>query len=160
MTTGSTAAIGGAAIVAVAVAMSGCGGATQPVAQTAPSGAASPSPSPKQYAHGTGHLQMTVTPTRGSVGTEVSIRATGCGDPDGRNHAVSFNPGFGNTLQAAQAHYHQGVIASRLTGQTLTATYRITAEDVNAAAHADAQPSLFYVQCSDDLADATFLLRH
>jgi len=160
MTRAARAAIRGAATVVVAIAMTGCGSATHPVAKTASPVAASPSPPLKQYAHGTGHLRMTITPTRGQAGTEVIIRATGCGDLDGRNHAVSFNPGFDNTLQAAQAGYHQVVIPSRLADQVLTATYRITTEDASAAAHADGQPSLFYVQCSDDLVDAAFVIEH
>jgi hypothetical protein len=86
----------------------------------------------------------------------VTITATGCSDADGQNHAVSFNPGFGNTMQAARAHYDQGVIPSQITAQTLRATYRITANDAAAAAQADSPPPRSYVQCSDDLADADF----
>jgi hypothetical protein len=156
-TTGSVALA--TVIVIAGISTSGCGtGPTNAVKPLADSPMPSASPPQKHYAHGTGHLRMTVTPTRGGVGTEVTVRATGCGDPDGQNHAVSFNPGFRNTMQAAQAHYRQGVIPSVLIGQTLTARYRITAEDGAAAAHAESPPSRFYVQCSDDLGDAPFLI--
>jgi hypothetical protein len=89
----------------------------------------------------------------------VKITATGCGDPDGQNHAVSFNPGFGNTLQAAAAHYELAPISARLAARTLTATYRITADDARAASRAASQPPQFYVQCIDDSASAIFRIR-
>ena len=155
MTTSGTEGMRAAGIVAIGIAIGGCSAATHPVGQAATSPTSSPS---KHIVHGTGNLRMTITPTRGPVGTEVSIKATGCGDPDGQNHAVSFNPGFGNTLQAAEAHYHLSDIRSHLAGQTLTATYTITAKDAHAAARAESPPPRFYVQCRDDLADAVFLI--
>lgn len=139
--------------------LSGCGtGSANPVKHLASSQVPSLSPPQKHYAQGTGHLHVAITPARGPVGTKVRIRATGCGDPDGQNHAVSFNPGFANTQQAAWANYPQKAIPSRLAGQTLTATYVITRRDAGAAANAD--PKLptpqFDVQCSDDNAVAGF----
>jgi hypothetical protein len=133
----------------------GCGTGSSKAADKIAAVSASREPPQKHILHGTGHLRMAITPTSGPVGTEVNITATGCGDPDGHNHAVSFNPGFGNTLQAAGAHY-DGFIRSRLTDQVLNARYRITADDALAAAHADAPPPQFFVQCRDDLADAQF----
>lgn len=154
-----TAGVGAAGVLVAGFVATGCSGpTTRPVVQLAASPVVSASPAGKHYAHGTGHLRVTITPTTGGVGTVVSIVATGCGDPDGRNHAVSFNPGFASTLQAARAHYRAGVIPSHLIGQTLTATYAITAEDGAAAADAEVTPPKFYVQCSDDLADANFLI--
>jgi hypothetical protein len=156
-----SAVAGAAAISAMVVAISGCGtAASRQVARLVASPTLSPSPPQKHYAHGTGRLRMAVTPTTGPVGTEVTIAVTGCGDPDGHNHAVSFNPGFANTLQAAHANYHMASIASQLAGQTLTATYRISTADAAAAAHppVDAPPPQFYVQCSDDLVEATFVI--
>jgi len=114
----------------------------------------------KHYAHGTGHLRMLIAPTTGPIGTVVTITATGCGDPDGQNHAVSFNPGFANTLEAAHAGYQTARIASRLVGQSLTASYKITSADWTASMFmkGDHPPSEFYVQCSDDITEATFLI--
>src|SRR4051812_34273010 len=100
-----------ATVAVVGIMTAGCAtGAAQQVQQLAASPSASPTPVQKHILHGTGHLRMTVTPASGPVGTEVSIRATGCGDPGGDSHAVSFNPGFGNTAQAAGAHYPEGAI--------------------------------------------------
>lgn len=151
MTTSRVAVIAATA----ALAMSSCDAPSHHVSRAAPS----PTKPAKHIVHGTGHLRMTITPTTGPVGTDVKITATGCSDPDGRNHAVSFNPGFGNTLQAAAAHYELAQIPARLTAQTLIATYRISADDARAASRAASQPPQFYVQCSDDLATATFRIK-
>jgi hypothetical protein len=159
--TSRSAPVSAVVIVAAGLGIGGCGAAPDRAApQTAASPRPLPSPPPKHDVHGTGHLRVTITPTRGWVGTDVTITATGCGDPDGRNHAVSFNPGFGNTLQSALARYDQRVISAHLANQALTARYRITAEDVRAARHADDPPPRFYVQCADDLADVIFLITH
>ena len=147
--------------VVVAAAVSGCGGAGTATSTRATDPSASATTTTtvgKHVEQGSGHLRMTIRPTSGPVGTVVHISATGCSDADGQNHAVSFNPGFGNTLQAARAHYQQGVIDSHLSGQVLHATYRITTQDARAAEHADASAPLFYVQCATDLADLPFTI--
>lgn len=151
----------GRAVAGAALTVAGCGA---PPGRALEQLAASTSPSPttmqKHYAHGTGQLRMLIAPTAGPVGTVVSITATGCGDPDGQNHAVSFNPGFTNTLEAAHAGYQTAPIAARLIGQSLTASNKITSADLAASMFmkGDHPPSQFFVQCSDDLAEATFLI--
>ena len=148
--------------VVLAGAVSGCGGAgtavSVRVADPSSSTTATTTATGKHVEQGSGHLRMTIQPTSGPVGTVVHISATGCGDADGQNHAVSFNPGFGNTLQAAQAHYTEGTIDSHLSDQVLHATYRITAQDARAADNADVSPPRFYVQCATDLADLPFTI--
>ena len=147
------------AIGVIAVAATGCANnAVEQVQRLSSSPSTSPTPPTPLQKHvlrGTGHLHMTITPATGPVGTEVSITATGCGDPSGDSHAVSFNPGFGDTGQATQAHY-DGFIPSRLTDQVLNAKYTIRAADARAAARPGASPTQFYVQCRDDDAEAAF----
>ena len=146
-----------ATLAVVAAMTSGCAtGVAQEAQQPPSSPSSSATPIPKHVLHGTGHLRMMIVPTSGPAGTEVSITATGCGDASGDSHSVSFNPGFGNTVQAAQAHYRVGAIPSHLTDQDLAASYRITVADARAAALADDPPPLFYVQCRDDIAEAPF----
>lgn len=79
------------------------------------------------------HLAFTITPDHGPSGTVVSLRVTGCVDPHGDSHALSYNT--------------TGIVGT-LTGQTLTARYRVT----------DAAPPVgtFKAQCSATVSHRSF----
>ncbi|HET6910618.1 MAG TPA: hypothetical protein VFH54_14885 [Mycobacteriales bacterium] len=92
---------------------------------------------------------MTIQPSSGPVGTVVHISATGCGDVDGQNHAVSFNPDTSNLKPDA------GVddVPAELSAENLTARYVISRADANGSGH-----GRFFVQCATDLADLPFTI--
>lgn len=137
------------------------GSAVRPSGGQSPQGSPLPSPSPscshaapgKCYFVGTGHLQITISPARGPVGTVVTIAGTGCGDPDGQNHAVSFNP---DEATSSRGSGDVRDIASTLSGQTITASYTISARDAEVAG-ASYQPE-FSVQCTTDVAQTAYTI--
>jgi hypothetical protein len=96
---------------------------------------------------GSPNLAMVLSPTSGSVGTVVHIKATGCIDATGLNHSVSYNPGnrsAGRNPNAVRA------IASTLSDTALTASYTVRPAD-HGATH-----GMFYVQCGSSLVRAPF----
>jgi hypothetical protein len=105
-----------------------------------------PSAPPKHFAVGSGALKMNISPTSGPIGTTVSIHGVACGDPDGLNHAVSFNPDA-----STPGTLNVRTIDSQLSGQSLDATYTISSDDAALAGDAT-----FYVQCATDLASVQF----
>jgi hypothetical protein len=136
--------IGAAVSLAVsALLTTGCGG-TGSTAVVRANGTDQP-PS-KHFAQGTGDLKVGVTPSSGPAGTEVTIHGVGCGDPDGQNHAVSFNP---DVSTAGTSNVRN--IPSTLSGQSITASYVISADDAALAGDA-----AFFVQCATDLAQVSF----
>jgi hypothetical protein len=95
------------------------------------------------------HLRLRVTPVLGPPGTSVRITATGCDDPAGDNHAVSFN----NNADDPAARNDPGtvhVVPASQRGSTLRATYRITQRDKTNGA------GRFYVQCGQTMRSAAF----
>ncbi len=155
-----------AALALAALPLAGCGQAGSSASRQAASGPAGPS-SPtstagaaaaapatsvmrKEVARGSGDLAVSIRPAHGPVGTRVTVRATNCLDPDGQNHAVSFNPApmdrFGRTVR---------IVGSTLTGRVITGSYTITAAD---AAAASAPTTRFFVQCATDLGTADFTI--
>ncbi len=151
--------LGGGQPAAPASAASTSPSATSPSAASPSGPAASPSPasslsSPfasKTVEPGSGLLQVSLSPTTGGAGTTVTITGTRCADADGQNHAVSFTP---NASAESLRSQPVRVIPSVLVGQSLTATYTVTAADVAAAN--GAKTSEFTVQCATDLVSAPF----
>jgi hypothetical protein len=111
----------------------------------------------KHVETGTGHLKITLSPTAGPVGTVVKIRGTGCGDADGENHAVSFNP-YDETSSTGLDNVR--AILWKLTGQMISASYTIVTADADAAVARTGVRPEFYVQCATDLAEAPFTITH
>jgi hypothetical protein len=91
---------------------------------------------------------MTIEPTSGPVGTTVHVRATGCLDQDGQNHAVSFN-----TDVSAGTDAKVRAVDATLNGETLSGAYTISAADASGQG-----PGLFFVQCADDLQQEPFTI--
>jgi hypothetical protein len=146
-----------AASVLIAVAAAGCGNAadshaTLRVKEASGGGSAAPiaQAKGKSVVPGSPNLELVVSPTSGSPGTIVHIKATGCVDANGLNHAVSYNvsrtritPGKSNPVRA---------IASTLSGTSLTASYTIR----NADLRGHATHGMFYVQCGSSVVNAPF----
>lgn len=87
-----------------------------------------PSPVTKSPPPESPNLKVTLSPTSASVGSTVQISATGCIDPNSKNHSVSFNreghsPGAANNPNTVVA------IPSTLSGDQLTAQYTVTQMD-------------------------------
>lgn len=106
-------------------------------------GKSPPAPSPS--------LHVTVAPSEGPVGTSVQITGSGCIDPSGQNHAVSFNIG---TSDPSAAHDPNNVreITSDLTGSTVTATYTVTPADARFGG------GEFFVQCGASVQSVSFVV--
>jgi hypothetical protein len=83
----------------------------------------------------------------------VRISGTGCGDANGENHAVSFNP----DEETGTSGHDVRAIRSKLIGERITASYTIVAGDAADVARSGVRPE-FYVQCATDLADAPFTI--
>lgn len=94
-------------------------------------------------------LTITLDPTSGPPGTVVSIEATGCNDPTGLNHAVSFNNDPRNRTDRFSPDVVR-TIASDQRGQRLFASYTVQPADRRAG------NGTFVVQCSDGVATADF----
>ena len=91
---------------------------------------------------------MSIDPTSGPVGTQVEIVATGCGDDNGLNHAVSFNPDLNE-----DPNPNVRAVDATLAGQTIHASYTITAADAEGSGD-----GAFFVQCATDLQQANFTI--
>jgi hypothetical protein len=102
----------------------------------------------KSVVAGSPDLALVVSPTSGPPGTIVHLQATGCVDPNGLNHAVSFNAASaradGRNPHAVRA------IASTMSGNLLTASYTVSNAD-RGAAH-----GVFYVQCGSTVVHEPF----
>ena len=94
-------------------------------------------------------LQVAITPNSGPPGTNVRINATGCNDPNGQNHAVSFNNSADNTAVRNDPNTVRAITSTQ-DGTTLTATYTIRVQDRTGGA------GLFFVQCSATIKTAPF----
>ena len=106
-------------------------------------------PPPKGTALESPSLAVSVAPTSGPPGTVVRLRATGCNDPSGRGHAVSFNNDAENVTGRFDANRVRSV-ADHQDGQTLTATYTVQASDYTGGT------GLFFVQCAATVKTAAF----
>jgi hypothetical protein len=95
------------------------------------------------------NLKMRATPTTGGVGTLVRLRVTGCVDPSGRNHAVSYNNDAQNT-NARNLPTTVKAIMSAQHGDRLDATYRIVIGDKTTGVGA------FFAQCGNTVREAAF----
>jgi len=93
-------------------------------------------------------LKLVVSPTSGAPGTTVRLQATGCVDPSGLNHALTYNASAGRADGRSPHAIH--AIASTLTGTALTASYTISKGDRGAA------KGVFYVQCGATVVNAPF----
>lgn len=94
-------------------------------------------------------LRVTVDPTAGPPGTVIHIEVSGCNDPTGLNHAVSFNNDPDNfAVRFAPQTVH--AIESSQDGERLTAEYTVVDSD------RAGKVGRVYVQCSDGLATAEF----
>lgn len=94
------------------------------------------------------NLQMTVVPDHAPVGASVTVTVTGCFDPTGQNHAVSFNAAsVAADSPADLAQIHAVNVVQRR--YTLTGIFRIPN---------DATPrAVFDVQCGDSSREVPFL---
>ena len=101
------------------------------------------------------NMVLTISPTSGPAGTTVTITATGCLDPTGGNHAVSFNraAGPGGNMTDDRNPSNVVDIAATLAAGTLTGSYTITREDTAFGG------GVFYVQCGQTVQQATFSTR-
>jgi len=97
-------------------------------------------------------LVMTISPTRGPVGTTVAIRAIACLDPTGLNHAVGFNRagGPGGNMHEDRNPNNVVTIPATLSGTTLVGTYTITRQDTEFSG------GMFTVQCGQTVKDEVF----
>lgn len=91
-------------------------------------------------------LSMTISRPSGPARTTVEIRAEGCNDPNGHNHAVSFNNGNADATNPTDLYT---VSNTKLSGTTLTASFTLPASVKPGA-------STFSVQCSDSTVQAAF----
>ena len=94
-------------------------------------------------------LRLTLSATSGRPGTVVAIVVTGCQDPTGKNHAISFN----NDSESMSARFSPSTvrtIPAEQHGTRLDATYRIVAGDRTGG------QGLFTVQCGPTLRDKPF----
>lgn len=84
---------------------------------------------PKTYPS-SNHLEFSITPSSGPIGTVVTLRVTGCFDPKRDNHDVSYNAvGSLNltTMQLQESYPHAiSVIPTQQVGGDLSAKFRIT----------------------------------
>ncbi len=94
-------------------------------------------------------LAISVEPTSGPPGTVVTIEVSGCNDPSGLNHAISFNNDPGNRSERFSTETVKA-IESTQRGTQLSATYTIQPMDRRA------RTASFIVQCSDGLAASDF----
>lgn len=94
-------------------------------------------------------LKITIEPKSGPPGTVIRIAVTGCNDPDGRNHAVSFN----NDSEDFAVRFDPETVRtidSKQDGERLDAEYTVVDGDATGGV------GRIYVQCSDGLATAEF----
>ena len=94
----------------------------------------------------TSGLTFTITPSSGPAGTPVKISVTGCGDPSGTQHAVSYNDGNvgGQFADLSKVHsINMDVKGSDLNGQ------------FNIPQHPSGD-GVFYVQCGNAVLTTTF----
>ena len=97
-------------------------------------------------------LRISVLPATGPPGTLVHITVTGCADPSGQNHAVSFN----NDSQNFGARNNPATvrdIPSRQEGDRLIASYRIAPADKTGGV------GQFTAQCAADVVDIQFTVK-
>ncbi|MBA2607382.1 MAG: hypothetical protein H0U92_00400 [Actinobacteria bacterium] len=90
-------------------------------------------------------MTISVSPSSGPPGTVMQIYVTGCNDPDGLNHAISFNDAPVNHDTASDPNTVQ-TINSTQDGDKLTATYAVVASDQRGQ-----QPGRVFVQCEATL---------
>lgn len=142
--------LGLAGVVVSVLAVSGC--AAQELAI--------PSGTPTGYAEcqigdcGTTSPNMifSITPDHGPRGTLVTLKVTGCNDPHGDSHSLSYNAVGGLKLKAAQLaqRYPKAVsaIEGTITGETLTGRFRVS--------YAPRSSGVFSAACSATVAHRTF----
>lgn len=93
------------------------------------------------------NLQMTVVPDHAPVGGSVIVTVTGCFDPTGQNHAVSFNAADVAADSPADLALIDVVdVVQR--GYTLRGTFRIPNDATRRA--------FFYAQCGDSFKQVPF----
>ncbi|GAC1379078.1 MAG: hypothetical protein NVSMB48_01810 [Marmoricola sp.] len=89
------------------------------------------------------NLQLTITPDHGPRGTTVTIEATGCFDPTGKYHAVSYNAVYAlqlDTMEQMQQYPHAlSTVPVTQTGGNLTGRFTVT--------YAPIHTGMFFVQC-------------
>jgi hypothetical protein len=94
-------------------------------------------------------LDVAISPSSGAPGTTVQITATGCNDPTGQNHAISFNNNASDVTARNDTNTVR-FIPSAQDGNTLTATYTISTDDRTGGV------GLFSVQCAATTKTASF----
>lgn len=96
-------------------------------------------------------LRLSIDPPVGEPGTRVSVTVTGCNDPSGRNHAVSFN---NNALEPSARNDANLVreIRTSQRGQTLTGIYTIRDDDRTGGV------GMVFAQCAADIKQAAFVI--
>jgi len=98
-------------------------------------------------------MVLTIWPTSGAAGTTVRITATGCIDPNGLNHAVSFNwGGLDQNDQMANRNNPNIVVTipATLTDETIRATHKVTQQETAFGGGA------FFVQCGTTVRAVSF----
>lgn len=138
-----------AAVVAVA-ACSSRGDDTRAVRAAAKTSTTTAAPTPtKGPILESPSLEITIDPAAGAPGTKVHIVVTGCNDPTGLNHAISFNNDAENMSARNDPNTVRSIVAEQ-DGTTLTATYTIQYADVTGGA------GLFFAQCAATMKTAPF----
>jgi hypothetical protein len=139
-----------ATAAALTGALVACGdGSPTNLAGSSPSPSAAPSPTKCCVPSASPDLRLILSATSGPPGTVVVIVVTGCQDPSGQNHAVSFNNDSAN-MSARFSPSTVRDIPARQNGTRLDATYRIVAGDLTGG------QGLFTVQCGPTLRDRRF----
>lgn len=95
------------------------------------------------------NLKVGVEPNFGPPGTMMRIEVSGCNDPDGLNHAVSFNNDPENFAVRFDPETVR-LIESKQEGERLTAEYMVSERDYTGSV------GRVYVQCNDGLATVEF----
>jgi len=146
-----TADVRSLAALIVALALVACSNeshSTSASAQTPAVSESTPSPS-KEPAVDSPALAINLSSTRGGPGEQVRIEVTGCDDPTGKNHAVSFNDDAQNVSARNDPNTVRMIVAVQ-DGSTLRATYTIQRADVTGGV------GMFYVQCQAAVRSAPF----
>lgn len=101
-------------------------------------------------------MMFAITPDHGPSGTLVTLRVTGCIDPHGDSHALSYNAAGDLHLDIVQLHQHYpkaiASIPGTTNGTTLLGSFRVN--------YVPRPKGIFVAQCSATVAQRTFTVTH
>lgn len=99
-------------------------------------------------------MNFTITPSSGAPGTRVVLKVTGCIDPRGRSHGLSYNAVGDLHLSATELHQHYPhalvTVPAALQGTMLSGSYRVR--------YTPRPVGWFYARCLDTFAVRTFTI--